>query len=162
MSEQLRAFTTQNTKIVNRLINLSKVISENNTVSARTLWDTGATISCVSHNIIHTLKLAATGNKDISTPSGSKIVDTFLVDLELPNNILLKDVVVCETEIGNQGIDLLIGMDIINKGDFSVSNYLGKTYFSFSIPSMKTIDFAKKITVRNKLNANHKHKKKHK
>lgn len=36
---------------------------------------------------------------------------------------------------------MLIGMDIINKGDFAVSNYQNKTVFSFRMPSESLMDF---------------------
>ena len=38
--------------------------------------------------------------------------------------------------------DVLVGMDIINKGDFAVSNRNGATSFSFRIPSVENFDFA--------------------
>ena len=38
--------------------------------------------------------------------------------------------------------DVLIGMDIINEGDFAVSNEYGATTFSFRIPSVENFDFA--------------------
>jgi hypothetical protein len=41
------------------------------------------------------------------------------------------------------GMDVLIGMDIISKGDFAVTTSLGETLFSFQIPSIYVIDFAK-------------------
>lgn len=37
--------------------------------------------------------------------------------------------------------DIIIGMDIISKGDFAVSNLNGKTSFSFRIPSFGTANF---------------------
>ncbi len=45
------------------------------------------------------------------------------------------------SEIGNQGIDLLIGMDIIGLGDFAVTNLNGVTQFTFRLPSVESIDF---------------------
>jgi hypothetical protein len=39
------------------------------------------------------------------------------------------------------GADILIGMDIMNQGDFAVTNLNGITRFSFRIPSMAAIDF---------------------
>ena len=39
------------------------------------------------------------------------------------------------------GFDILIGMDIINRGDFAVTNRNGKTMFSYRYPSMAAIDF---------------------
>jgi preprotein translocase subunit SecA len=36
---------------------------------------------------------------------------------------------------------MLIGMDIITKGDFSISHFEGKTCFSFRVPSVQEMDF---------------------
>ena len=63
------------------------------------------------------------------------------MDLLLPNNVHVPDVPVVDTEIGDQGIDVLIGMDIISMGDFAVSNHDGKLVFTFRIPSIKTTDY---------------------
>ena len=41
------------------------------------------------------------------------------------------------------GCDIIIGMDIINRGDFAVSNKNGATAFSFRIPSVEDFDFVK-------------------
>jgi len=41
--------------------------------------------------------------------------------------------------------DMLIGMDVINHGDFAISNFDGKTTFSFRIPSLAKIDFCKDL-----------------
>jgi hypothetical protein len=46
-----------------------------------------------------------------------------------------------DSEIGNQGIDVLIGMDIISLGDFAISNFDGKTQFSFRIPSQRHVEY---------------------
>ena len=43
------------------------------------------------------------------------------------------------------GTDVLIGMDIINTGDFAVTNVDGKTCMSFQMPSIRRIDFVKEI-----------------
>lgn len=41
------------------------------------------------------------------------------------------------TEGMHQGCDVLIGMDIISPGDFSVTNQGDKTAFLFRLPSME-------------------------
>ena len=41
------------------------------------------------------------------------------------------------------GYDMLIGMDVMNLGDFAVTNKDGRTVFSFRIPSCRCIDFVK-------------------
>jgi hypothetical protein len=40
---------------------------------------------------------------------------------------------------GNFGA--IIGMDIIRRGDFAITNANGKTKMSFRMPSLKAIDF---------------------
>jgi len=40
-------------------------------------------------------------------------------------------------------VDVLIGMDIISQGDLAVTNFMGKTAFSFRIPSLECIDFVR-------------------
>jgi len=50
---------------------------------------------------------------------------------------------IAQTEL--TGFDILIGMDIINKGDFAISNRNGKTMFSFRYPSMTDFDFQSEL-----------------
>ena len=38
-------------------------------------------------------------------------------------------------------VDMLIGMDLITQGDFSITNTGNKTIFSFRCPSMHHVDF---------------------
>jgi hypothetical protein len=38
------------------------------------------------------------------------------------------------------GTGVLIGMDIIGQGDFAISNYEGRTKFSFRIPTLEHIE----------------------
>jgi uncharacterized protein YchJ len=49
------------------------------------------------------------------------------------------------TEGTISGGDVLIGMDIITRGDFAVTNSDGRTTFSYRWPSTKRIDFVKEI-----------------
>ena len=44
-------------------------------------------------------------------------------------------------EFDNDEYDVIIGMDVICKGDFAITNLNGKTTFSFRIPSEKEIVF---------------------
>lgn len=39
--------------------------------------------------------------------------------------------------------EIIIGMDVISKGDFAITNQNGITTFSFRLPSSTTIDFTK-------------------
>ena len=79
------------------------------------------------------LGLIPTGVVTAQDANNSYQSNTYMVDIGLPNGILIADVRV--TEAANLGnYDLLIGMDIITLGDFAITNGLGNTWFSFRIP----------------------------
>lgn len=155
------AFTsTSNGGLLNRLATNVLVELDDKKVNALALWDTGATNTCISVEVVNNLGLIPTGKMNIKTPSGSSQVNTYLVNIILPNNVRISDIMVCDSEIGNQGIGVLIGMDIINKGDFTVSNFQGKTAFSFRIPSQKKTDYVIEANIQNKIGTHGKGKRK--
>jgi len=49
---------------------------------------------------------------------------------------------------------MLIGMDVICKGDFAITNFQGNTTFSFRMPSMYEIDFVAEGNFRDVSNTN--------
>jgi hypothetical protein len=102
-------------------------------------WDTGASMTCISKNIIDKYKLQPLSYATIATAQGTHDTGIYLVDLLLPNNLIVEGVRVAGVILS--GFDILIGMDIINLGDFAVSSFDGKTTFSFRIPSIQTFDF---------------------
>jgi len=61
----------------------------------------------------------------------------------LLNEVIFRDVRVTEAVFAD-GIDVLVGMDIINQGDFAVTNKGQSTVMSFRVPPGKHIDFNKK------------------
>jgi hypothetical protein len=61
-----------------------------------------------------------------------------MIDIQLPNKIKLSTFEVLESDLNSPDIDLLVGMDIIQKGDFLISNAKRKTTFSFCIPPLKS------------------------
>lgn len=125
------------------------LVNGNEMTQATALWDTGATGTCISKELAKKLKLVPTGFKNICTPSGKSTVSTFLVDIILPNSVCIRQVPVCESEIGLQNLGALIGMDIITLGDFSLSNVNGKTTFTFRTPSVVEQDFVQEINDKN-------------
>ncbi|MCK4676717.1 MAG: SEC-C domain-containing protein [Bacteroidales bacterium] len=71
--------------------------------------------------------------------------DTYFVSFILPNKVRVNGVRVAEVPQLTGNVDMLIGMDIITLGDFSVTNVGGKTVFSFRTPSVKMIDYVAEI-----------------
>ena len=108
----------------------------------RGLWDTGASKSTITKRIVDDLGLIPIGNANISTANGVVAVNTYLVDIGLPNRVVIPNIVVSCADLGDD-IDVLIGMDIICNGDFSITNVNDKTTFSFRTPSIKEIDYVK-------------------
>ena len=84
------SFTLSYSGIFDRLINEIKLSNNEINTSVKALWDTGATITCISPEIAKKLR-----------------------------------------------------MDIINLGDFVITNKNGNTKFTFEIPSSRDIDFVK-------------------
>ena len=65
--------------------------------------------------------------------------DVYLVNLGLPNGVVVQNVPVSQS--GFTGGDVLVGMDIINTGDFAITHANGQTKFTFQIPPQADIDF---------------------
>lgn len=150
-----KAFRYKHDIIVDSLKTNIKVSYGEKSTDVIALWDTGATLCCVSEDVVKQLSLIPTGKVRMSTPSSAyKLVDTYLVDLLLPNDILVQDVVVAHSEIGAQGIGLLVGMDIISRGDFLITNNK-ETVFSFRMPPEPLADFVTGINFRNIIGTSH-------
>ena len=143
------AFTIKGTSIKNSLRSKVFIHYNGESIEETALWDTGATLSCISESVIEKLKLVETGFIPMHTPSGHDLAKTYSIDVTLPNNVHVPDLKVCSSKIGDQGIGMLIGMDIINRGDFVVNNHAGITVFSFRMPSGPMMDFVSTIRTQN-------------
>lgn len=121
------------------------IISKNKEYCATAIWDTGATTSYISKEFAKGIGLIPVSRKRVAGGTGSKIYECFLVDVGLPNQIIIPDLLVTSSDIDNLGLDFIIGMDIITLGDFCVSSYQGKTTVSFRYPSISKIDLVKSL-----------------
>lgn len=107
------------------------------------IWDTGATGCVISKKVVERCNLKPIGIKRVytagDTTGDGQIASTYLVSIFLPNLVVFPSVEVTEGTLIDA--DVLIGMYIINCGDFAVTNKDGKTVFTFRIPSIERIDF---------------------
>ncbi len=117
--------------------------SEDEFVSTKAIWDTGATGSAITRTIVDKLNLVPTGMAIVATASGEKRMNTYTVDILLPKVVVIKGIVATEVDALASDCDALIGMDIITLGDFSITNLRGYTCMSFRIPSSHEIDYVK-------------------
>lgn len=104
------------------------------------IWDTGATNTVISQRVVQTLNLKFIGFSDVSGVHGSERVSTYIVCVYLPNGVYFDGIVATVGDLGD--VDVLIGMDIISRGDFVVTHKGGETVFSFRTPSIERIDFS--------------------
>jgi len=109
------------------------------TMAFRGIWDTGANCSAITQKIVDALSLEPVNFVVVGHAHGFAETEEYLVNFGLPNGIGITQLRVIRGVFDD--FDILIGMDIINRGDFAVSNYNGKTAFSFRIPSVADVDF---------------------
>ena len=105
----------------------------------RAVWDTGATTSVISQNVVDACELVPIGATRVTGVLASEIADVFLVNILLPNQVGITELPVTLAKFVNPNV--LIGMDIIGRGDFAVTHAGGNTKFSFRMPSQADIDF---------------------
>ncbi|HUZ60777.1 MAG TPA: retropepsin-like aspartic protease [Hanamia sp.] len=145
---QPTAFTIKsNAGILNQLVSLVNVVVPNttNTFQVKAIWDTGATATVITDNVVKSLGLVPTGMSNVNTANGLAVQNTYIIDVVLPTGITVKDVTVTGATALSGGCEVLIGMDIIGLGDLSITNYKGTTCMSFRIPSLHEIDYVKNL-----------------
>jgi len=147
----IRAFTRQADKLARSLLSevfISEAHDPGITPSPLqkkyiAIWDTGATGTVISPKVVQELDLKPIRRELVQGANSRSEVNVYLVNLLMPHNVGLVGVPVAEMYFGEE--DALIGMDIISKGDFAVSNFQGRTTFTFRTPSLEKFDFVKEI-----------------
>lgn len=107
----------------------------------KALWDTGATGCVITQITAKELNLKPISIVKVSHAGGESLQNVYLVNIYLPNKVLIPAVRVTECQDTTGKFGVIIGMDIITLGDFSVTNVDKKTSVSFRIPSIKTVDY---------------------
>ncbi len=123
----------------------------------KALWDTGATASVISSEVVEQLGLSPISQCVRYHAQGQSLVNVYLINLVLPNKLLIRDIRVTEGRLNGFGV--LIGMDILNFGDFALTHRDNKTVFSFQIPSTHEYDFVKQLQNERERKASSKKKK---
>ena len=103
------------------------------------IWDTGATGTVINQKVINECGLKPIGIAEVSTANDKRLSSVYFVSIFLPNRVFFPQLRVTEGTISEA--DVLIGMDIITRGDFAVTNSDGRTTFSYRWPSTERIDF---------------------
>lgn len=107
---------------------------EGSMMSVKALWDTGVTQSCISYEIVKMIEPKRISKSKIASAEKAVIEEIFSISVALSDEITFRDVAVKATDLTEKDADMLIGMDIIARGDFEVRNLHGITQFAFRIP----------------------------
>ena len=146
------AFTTKFNKRVNVLENevgisescdLESVEVRPDVVQFKAIWDTGASCSCISQNVVKSLNLSEIDKVINNTANGAREAGVYLVNIYLPNKVVFPGIRVIDATL--LGTDILIGMDIISQGDLAITHKKENTWMTFQVPSSHSIDFVEEI-----------------
>lgn len=117
------------------------------------VWDTGATKSCISHDVAINLGLTSIGKIDVWGIGGKTLKDQYIVNVILPNRVRFLNLTVSEGDL--KGFDVLIGMDIMSQGDVAFSNYGKQSAFSFRLPSCGKTDYSAQAKLQKRIGPPH-------
>lgn len=107
----------------------------------KAIWDTGASATVITNEVVKACGLVPTGMKQVHHAGGVSSQETYLVNVRLPNGVGFSMAEVTKAPL--TGTHVLIGMDIISLGDFTITNKDGQTIFTFRIPSTARTDYVK-------------------
>lgn len=120
---------------ISKPYNPSKVVFPPIPIDVKFLWDTGATNTVITKELANRLGIKSVGKIITHGIGGEHLADQYIINVELPNGVIFPFITVTEGIF--KDFDVLIGMDIIKYGDFSITNFEEKTKFSFRVPSIK-------------------------
>lgn len=149
------AFTTINPMYNREIITIAKAAQPQREINIddfhtyKALWDTGATNSVITPQVVKELNLVPIGVSQNRHAGGISNVNIYLIDICLPNNIIIPRVRVSECADQAGRFDFIIGMDIISLGDFSITGQGTRRMVSFCMPSALQIDY---VGIANQIN----------
>lgn len=122
-------------------------------ITCNGLWDTGATCTVITQKVVDALQLPVIAKTPIIGVGGTFTATMHVIDVWLPNRIVIPELKVTKGILG-ANFDILLGMDIITKGDFSISNLNGKTVFSYRVASLSSTgkDYMAKLEATKQIN----------
>lgn len=148
MDQKVYAFTAKYTAgLANVIITPVQLTNtfEGKQESTFAIWDTGATNSVITKSLALKLNLKPISKTLTRGVHGIREVNVYYVHIRINNGNIAINAKVTECDElsadGSQGF--LIGMDIINLGDFSITNRNNQTVLTFQIPSTHEHDYVK-------------------
>lgn len=103
-------------------------------IAFNALWDTGSTESLISEKIVKMIEPILKNKSKYVTRDVVIECETYAVSLSLSDEITFRDVLMKKADLSDKNVDIIIGMDIISRGDFEIRNYNNLVEFAFRIP----------------------------
>ncbi|MBP8073444.1 MAG: retroviral-like aspartic protease family protein [Bacteroidia bacterium] len=133
------------TNVIHTQLGISDEASEANVQQIKTyptyaIWDTGASGCAITSKVVAELGLKPTSSVRVFTATGEVMQNVYLLCFHLPNNLSI-NLSVTEVPALPHKFEALIGMSIISHGDFTISNFEGRTCLSFRMPSQARTDY---------------------
>ena len=99
------------------------------------IWDTGSSRTIISQKVVNDLQLTSVGTTQVKQlqVKGEVVREVFLMNIALAPHIIFSNVRVGLVLLP-PGFDVILGLDIITRGNFSLSQKNGKTIVDFCIP----------------------------
>ena len=107
---------------------------EGSMMAVNALWDTGSTESLISEKIVKMIEPILKNKSKYVTRDVVIECKTYAVSLSLSDEITFRDVLMKKADLSDKNVDIIIGMDIISRGDFEIRNYNNLVEFAFRIP----------------------------
>ena len=128
---------------VQKSIIIPAVLEHNNRAAkVRALVDTGAVASYVMQWVVDGLDFPETGNiYQVKFGEDEAIRSSVVANLILSSDVSFTNKEFTVLKDSNRDYDAIIGMNILSRTDFSISNYNGHTVFSFQLPSQEEIKY---------------------
>ena len=134
-----------------------KNLDTEDVIETEGIWDTGAQASVITKSTAESLGLVPISKTIVRGVHGSQEVNVYYVNITLNNKSITLNAKVteCAELSSDKHIGMLIGMNIIQLGDFSISNHEGHTVMTFRKPSLEGIDYVEEISEFNKYSKIH-------
>jgi len=142
------AFRPLNTRILATSIIIGKhfvdpeMMKERNAHKYIALWDTGATTTAISPKVVEECGLLRINKRSVSTANSTRISEVYLASVRIEGTVGFSAIQVTEADLSGP-VDVLIGMDIIGAGDFTISNGGDRLRFCYQFPSVLDLDLEK-------------------
>lgn len=125
-------------------IHIIDPITWDSSIECQGLIDTWATNCVISSRMASELNLIQSWLVKTYHAWGVSDCKQYTVKLELPDSYITNTLLVTEWPIDLQGFDVLIGMDVITEGDFTMTKKDGWLLISFITPSQWAINLVER------------------